>query len=200
MYRLRVIILFFILLFFIKTDVYAHELSNAQQDRANEIAKIVSDNWEEYGCLPSVCIAQAMIESTLGEHCISYNYWGINQGRTRYETLEDGVFGYMKCINNGYYKNAPFCENYSEQIRYILNGGYCQPVGDYYENTIWIIEHYELYKYDEQMFENIQKEKEEAIQKEREENNKERLDKEISNIFGHKKMMFNTVNNIEGVE
>lgn len=198
MYKFRLIILFFSLLFFNKLDVQAYALSNTQQERADEIARIVSDNWEEYGCLPSVCIAQAMIESTLGEHCISYNYWGINQGRTRYETLEDGVFGYMKCINNGYYKNAPFSENYSDQIRYILNGGYCQPVGSYYEDAIWVIEHYELYKYDQQMFEEIEREKEEELRRKREENNRRRLDKEISNIFENKKTMFNTINNLEG--
>ena len=30
----------------------------------------------------------------------------------------------------------------------ILSGGYCVPVGEYYENATWIINHYELERFD----------------------------------------------------
>lgn len=121
-----------------------------QQRNAETIAKICVDNWKKYGCLPSVAIAQAFVESTLGKHCPSgsNNLWGICSGAVRYDSIEDGVYGYMRVINNGYYKGAPHCKDYSTQISRILAGGYCTPVGDYYSNAIWTIEHYQLYEYD----------------------------------------------------
>lgn len=121
-----------------------------QQKNAETIARICVENWEKYGCLPSVAIAQAFVESTLGKHCPSgsNNLWGICSGAVSYSSIEDGVYGYMRVINNGYYKGAPHCKDYSTQISRILAGGYCTPVGDYYSNAIWTIEHYQLYEYD----------------------------------------------------
>lgn len=146
--------------------------TNAQQKRADTIARVCMENWDTYGCLPSVAIAQAFVESTLGEHCSGYNLWGIKSGAVSYSSLEDGVYGYMKVINNGYYKNAPFCKDYHNQIRQILNGGYCVPVGDYYENVIWTINQYGLDKYDKKMFKQIRNQRE-----------KEKREKKQSKIF-----------------
>ena len=161
MYKRTLVQLLLIIAILIPTDVKARELSKRQQERADIIADICEKEWDEYGVLPSVCIAQAFVESTLGEHCPNYNLWGICSGAVRYNSLSDGVYGYMKVINNGYYKDAPFCTDYKKQIRHILDGGYCQPEGDYYHNAIWTIEHYHLDKYDQKMFKHQRKKKQE---------------------------------------
>lgn len=123
-------------------------LSNAQEQRAYTIASICIKEWDKYGVLPSVAIAQAMIESTLGEHCSGYNLWGIASGKVRYSSLSEGVYGYLRVINNGCYGTAPFTKNPSDQIRKILNGGYCVPAGNYYNDAMWVINHYQLRKFD----------------------------------------------------
>lgn len=123
-------------------------LSNSQKQRAYTIASVCIKEWKHYGVLPSIAIAQAMQESTLGKYCRGNNLWGIKSGAVSYSSLEAGVYAYMKVINNGYYKGAPFQKQYSVQIRRILNGGYCVPVGDYYNNIINIVNKYKLYKFD----------------------------------------------------
>lgn len=145
-----------------------------QQRIIDTIVEICSENWEKYGVLPSVCITQAFIESTLGEHCSGYNLWGINSGKESYSSLEAGVYRYLEVINNGYYDKALFCKNASIQIKHILDGGYCQPIGDYYEDALWTFETYDLTKYDKQMFKQIAKKKEKIKQQKIE---KERLKK-----------------------
>lgn len=111
--------------------------------------------------LPSVCIAQAFVESTLGEHCSHYNLWGLASGKLHYDSLQDGVYGYMNCINNQYFVSATFKENWQEQSSIIAANGYCIPKDGYYEKIAWTIENYELYEYDRQMFQDIKREIEE---------------------------------------
>ena len=89
-----------------------------------------------------------MVESTLGKHCSGNNLWGIASGAISYDSLESGVYGYLKVINNGCYGSAPFTRDSSSQINKILSGGYCVPVGEYYENATWIIDHYGLERFD----------------------------------------------------
>lgn len=129
-------------------SVKLHGLSSAQQQRAYTIAEISIKEWNKYGVLPSVAIAQAMQESTLGKHCSGNNLWGIASGAISYSSLESGVYGYLHVINNGCYGTAPFTRNASSQISKILAGGYCTPVGDYYSNVMWIINHYGLERFD----------------------------------------------------
>lgn len=136
-------------------EVHAEEgggFTEKQAEDAQQIANICIENWEEYGCLPSVCIAQAWQESNLGKESNGYNWWGICSGGVYYDSLEEGVFGYMRVINNGYYEGAPFEKDPMTQIRKILDGGYCSPEGDYYYNIGWIIDHFDLTKYDDQLF------------------------------------------------
>ena len=132
-------------------DVYSIKLSGlseVQKQRAYTIARICINEWDTYGVLPSVAIAQAMVESTLGKHCSGNNLWGIASGAISYDSLESGVYGYLKVINNGCYGSAPFTRDSSSQINKILSGGYCVPVGEYYENAMWIINHYGLERFD----------------------------------------------------
>lgn len=123
-------------------------LSKAQKSRVYTIANICIKEWKKYGVLPSTAISQAMVESTLGKHCRGYNLWGIKSGAVTYRSLEHGTYSYLKVINNGYYGTAPFTKNSSSQIRKILNGGYCVPVGNYYKNATWIVNKYELKRFD----------------------------------------------------
>ena len=150
-------------------DAATRTFTDSQQRNADYIAEVVSNNWDEYGVLPSVAIAQAFMESNLGDHCPPNNLWGIHAGRVSYPTLEHGIYKYMEVINNGYYEGAPGKTCYYEQLQIILDGGYCIPVGNYYKDAIWIIENYDLYEYDRQMFEAIEAEEkaaEEAAKKE----------------------------------
>lgn len=130
------------------TKIKLNGLSGQQKQRAYTIAKICIKEWKKYGVLPSVAIAQAMQESTLGEHCSGNNLWGIASGAIHYSSLEEGVYGYLKVINNGCYGTAPFTQNASSQISKILAGGYCVPVGNYYNDVMWIINRYELERFD----------------------------------------------------
>ena len=144
-------ILVLVLLFSLLVSTPCDALSKKQCDRADTIAEIASDSYEEYGVLPSVAVTQAFIESTLGEHCSGNNLWGIASGAESYQSLEDGVMRYLDVINNGCYDDALYKRDYRVQMREILEGGYCQPVGSYYEDAIWSIEHYNFHKYDKNL-------------------------------------------------
>lgn len=133
------------------TNIKLHGLSTDQQQRAYTIARICIKEWKTYGVLPSVAIAQAMKESTLGKHCYGNNLWGILTRKGTlvcYSSLESGVYGYLRVINNGCYGSAPFTKDASSQISKILAGGYCVPVGDYHNNVMWIINKYGLEQFD----------------------------------------------------
>lgn len=148
-------------------SVYARELPNRQRQMADRIAQFCMENWEKYGVLPSVCVGQAFIESTLGEHCSGNNMWGIRSGAESYNSVESGVLRYLQVINNGCYKGAPFQKDYHRQIRIILDGGYCEPVGDYYENIIWSIQTYGFDRYDRELFRKLQEKKKSEKQEKR---------------------------------
>lgn len=134
------------------TNIKLHGLSTEQKQRAYTMAEICIKEWKKYGVLPSVCIAQAMKESTLGKHCYGNNLWGILTRKGTlvcYSSLESGVYGYLRVINNGCYGSAPFTKDASSQISKILAGGYCVPVGNYYSNVMWIINKYGLERFDQ---------------------------------------------------
>lgn len=144
--------LMLLLLFLFPFPVSARSnLTKGQQKRAKQIVKVCVKNYEEYGVLPSVCLAQAFVESTMGDHCKSYNLWGIRNGKARYGSLKKGTLGYLKCINNGYYKKAPFEKDYKKQIRYIVDGGYCGYPDYYYKRCLEVIKQYDFTKYDKQL-------------------------------------------------
>ena len=142
----RIIILVLILSMMVTTPCKA--LSKKQWERADVIAEVAAENYEQYGVLPSVAVAQAFIESTLGKHCSGNNLWGINSGAEHYSSLESGTMRYLRVINNGCYPGAPFESNYSKQITKIISGGYCEPAGPYISNVIWSIRHYNFDRYD----------------------------------------------------
>lgn len=156
-----IIMLIILISVFIALGVYytrteARTFTEAQDKRAKAIGSICINEWDKYGVLPSVCIAQAFVESTLGENCKDYNLWGIRSGHASYDSLEEGVYAYLEVINNGYYDKAPFTRDASLQIQRILDGGYCEPVGDYYDDVMRTIDHYDLHLYDEILFRRLE--------------------------------------------
>lgn len=151
-------------------------LTKSQQKNADRIAEVAAAKWNQYGVLPSVAVAQAFIESTLGDHCRGYNLWGINSGNGyNYSSLDEGINAYLKVIHDsGYYDDAVGCKSYETQLYRILydvdsDGNrrdvYCVPAGDYHSKAMWAIRTYDFDKYDKKMFKEIKKKKEEAKQK-----------------------------------
>ena len=167
----------------ISSDASNAKLNSFQQSNADRIAAVVSAHWEEYGCLPSVAVAQAMQESSLGEHCSGNNLWGIASGAEKYDSLEDGAIRYMEVINNGCYKGAPFQTDWRIQIRKILDGNYCVPEGKYESYVHTIITKYNLEKYDDEMFAEIERRKEEERLKKEEAAKKKRVKKQTTKEF-----------------
>lgn len=137
------------------SEIVAYHLSNTvlsaeQLEIADTIAHTVANNYEEYGVLPSVAVGQAMQESQLGKRCPKNNLWGISTGGyASYNSLEDGIFSYMKCLNNGYYDKALFQKDYKTAMYHIQNGGYCQPKNGYANKVISCIEKYSFKEYDD---------------------------------------------------
>ena len=157
--KTKKIMILAVLFFSVSSTVKAKELTQKQKEIAERITDVCTEEWYTYGVLPSVCIGQAFVESTLGEHCNGNNLWGIKSGAESYSSLEAGVYRYMQVINNGYYRNAPFQTSPYKQIRYILAGGYCQPVGDYYSSFCYLLENYNLRDYDSKLFKKLEKKK-----------------------------------------
>lgn len=155
--------------FFVSVPVTAYastrSFTSEQQTRVDTVARVCMDNYKIYGILPSVCLAQAIVESTMGDHCRGNNLWGIRAGATQYPSLEEGTIAYLEVINNGRYPNAPFCKNPYQTISYIMAGGYCVPAGNYVQKATSIINDYDLTQYDKKMYEKWEKEKKEAKEK-----------------------------------
>ena len=169
----------FLLMSFISINVNnksADALSRMQKRNAERIAKYTADHYDKYGVLPSIAVAQAMQESSLGKHCPNYNMWGLASGKIYCSSVENGCQKYLRVINNGCYKGAPFCKDWRTQIRRILRGGYCEPVGSYYSCVVSIVNRYNLTKYDKKMWKD-RKAAKEAKKKLKEKKRKARLAK-----------------------
>lgn len=162
MKKLLVIVSLLMLCLLQGVNTQAKSLSGTQEKKANKIVKICTKKYKKYGVLPSVCLGQAMVESGIGRRCRANNLWGLRCGRASYSSLESGTVAYLRCINNGYYKGAPFQKNYKKQVRAIVQGGYCEPAGNYYYNVTKVIKSYNLTKYDKKMFQELQAEKKAA--------------------------------------
>ena len=130
-------------------------LTETQLKRADYIAKKVADNYSKYGVLPSVAVGQAMQETQLGtdEDCSvvnSYGWWGVkskmHSGYARYSSLDEGIMGYLKCINNGRYNKALFSNSPQVSLTAIESGGYCEEA--YAENVLRCINNFNFTEYD----------------------------------------------------
>lgn len=131
-------------------------LNYEQKYMANYIAEVVIDNYDTYGVLPSVAVAQAFIESSLGVNQVRpNNLWGIkpDDKYATYDNINDGIFAYLNVINNGLYDKAIGCTDYTDTIKYILDGGYYGEddggtIEEYYNNIINSIHKYNWHRFD----------------------------------------------------
>ena len=130
----------------------AKQMSKRRTKVANQVYRVVRDNWNNYGCYPSICIAIGVAESGLGEACRGWNMWGICQGRRRFDTVKSGAIGYMLVINNGYYPGAPHAKSAYKQLKAIVKGDYYGGSHSWYRQHIWsIVKLYNLKRYDKKM-------------------------------------------------
>lgn len=133
-------------------------LDEEQSVIADRITEICTENWQEYGVLPSVCIAQAYMESHVGKHCYENNLWGLYGGYTSFDSIDDGIYEYLEIINNGLYDDALYHIDSTYQINAIYDGGYCTSSRDHYVGgIIWIIDAFDLTKYDAEILEHCSK-------------------------------------------
>ena len=138
-----------------KYNLKSRKLTKKQLERADTIAYYVSQNYEDYGVLPSVAVGQAMQETTMGtadtSATSSYGWWGVistGSGYEKYDSLESGIDSYLKCINNGRYNEALFNDSYTSSLLAIQNGGYCQPSNGYASKVSKCIEQFGFREYD----------------------------------------------------
>ena len=173
------------------------------QKTVDQIYKTVSTekNWEKYGSLPSVCIAQAFVESGIGNAGRKNNLWGLGGGRYSYKSLKDGIYAYMKCINKRFYTRygATDTKRWKKQIRAILKGGYCVPAAGYYNKVERVIKAYGLEKYDRKMFSDIKAARKARVAKAeakakaaKEKKNREIIKNILQNIPSNASEMFKT--------
>ena len=149
----------------INAQAKSYELDETQSAIADRITEICTDNWEEKGVLPSVCIAQAYMESHIGQQCYENNLWGLYGGDKSFESLDVGIYEYLDIINNGRYNDALYHLDPSYQIGAIYDGGYCTADREHYVGSVnWNIDEFELTKYDKEIWENcIKKTSEESV-------------------------------------
>lgn len=132
------------------TTANARTFTDKQQEIVDLIVEISIDLYEEYGILPSVAVAQAFDESTMGEKCVKNNLYGITGGA--YDTHEASILAYMDLLQSERYAGARHIEEPRAQIDAILSAGYCNDEG-YADDVEWTIREYDLQKYDNIIFE-----------------------------------------------
>jgi len=138
------------------------------------IAKVAVKNYEIYGILPSLVIAQAILESGWGKKAIENNIFGIKAGsswrgkvvtrETRewdgdkyvikkskfraYDSIEDSIMDYLNLVGNTKrYEKVRNAKDYKEAARLIYETGYATDP-HYTDKIINIIESNSLYQYD----------------------------------------------------
>lgn len=138
------------------------------------IAKVAVKNYEIYGILPSLVIAQAILESGWGKKAIENNIFGIKAGsswrgkvvtrETRewdgdkyvikkskfraYDSIEDSIMDYLNLVGNTKrYEKVRNAKDYKEAARLIYEAGYATDP-EYADKLIDIIEKNSLYQYD----------------------------------------------------
>ena len=139
------------------------------------VAKVAMEEYDEYGILPSLTIAQAILESSWGNKHIENNIFGIKAGNSwkgkvairktkewdgkkyivkeakfrAYDSFEDSIRDYLKLIGRSKrYEKVKGAKDYKEASRLIYEAGYATDP-KYSQKLIDIIEGYKLYEYDQ---------------------------------------------------
>ncbi len=138
------------------------------------VARVAVENYDKYKILPSLVIAQAILESGWGEKAIENNIFGIKatsswKGRvairkTRewdgkkfitveakfkaYDSIEDSIMDYLNLVGRAKrYERVKGAGDYKEAARLVYEAGYATDP-QYANKLIDIIEARKLYQYD----------------------------------------------------
>lgn len=146
-------------------------LSGYQLDFINEIKQGAIDTYNEYGILPSLTMAQAILETGWGQSRIGNNIFGIKgswNGKSKtvstqeyvngsyvtinaefrdYDNVSQSIIDHAQLLNNDRYSEVPKAKNYAEAARAVHNAGYATDPG-YSDKLIDIIESYGLDQWD----------------------------------------------------
>lgn len=141
------------------------------------ISNISIKNNEEYRILPSLAVAQAVLESSWGKYHIQNNIYGIKAGKSwtgkvavrktkewdgtkyiikedrfrAYDNFQESVLDYLKLLGKtNRYEKVRKAKDYKEACRLVYECGYATDP-KYSEKLINIIEANKLYSYDEQI-------------------------------------------------
>lgn len=149
-------------------------LSGSHLDFINSIKDGAVASYNEYGVLPSVTMAQAILESGWGNSSIGNNIFGIKagsnwSGKTQsvvtneqdangntyqvnatfrdYDSVADSIKDHGKLFTQDFYKPVIDATNYADACRAVKNCGYASAV-NYANDLINIIETYGLDQWD----------------------------------------------------
>lgn len=159
------------------------------------IGKAAVAEYERFKILPSLTIAQAILESNWGKSGLSqkaHNYFGmkagsgwkgatynaqtqeqtpagqaftINAAFRAYPNVQAGIRGYYVFLQYPRYANLKGVTDYKEACRLIKADGWATDVS-YTDKLVSLIEKYGLTKYDEEVLEMVEKDKIEIFGKE----------------------------------
>ena len=145
-----------------------------KQEFIERVYEVSKEGYREYGILPSLVIAQAILESAWGEKHIANNIFGIKAGSSwngefvvrktsewdgkkyvtkeekfrAYDTMEDSIKDYLKLIGTSKrYEKVRKAKDYKEACKLIYEAGYATDP-KYSDKLINIIESNKLYQYD----------------------------------------------------
>lgn len=147
----------------------------SQKEFIDFIGSIAKDDYEKYKILPSLTIAQCILESSWGKSelaqeanalfGIKANHWdgGIYRKITKeeengkiklieadfrsYENVEESIHDHSKFLQKDRYIKVREAKRYKEATKAILEAGYAT-ASNYTDQLDTLIEKYELYKYD----------------------------------------------------
>ncbi len=140
----------------------------------NSIREGAIATYEKYGVLPSLTIAQAVMESGWGRSPIGYNLFGIKAGSKwqgkvvrcgtheqladgtvvqtsavfrNYDSFEESIDDHGKLVSEGRYEKVPQATNYKEAAQAVADAGYATS-HNYADSLIGLIEKYGLDQWD----------------------------------------------------
>ena len=140
----------------------------------NSIREGAIATYEKYGVLPSLTIAQAVMESGWGRSPIGYNLFGIKAGSKwqgkvvrcgtheqladgtvvqtsavfrNYDSFEESIDDHGKLVSEGRYEKVPQATNYKEAAHAVADAGYATS-HNYADSLIGLIEKYGLDQWD----------------------------------------------------
>lgn len=152
-------------------------MNDSQKNFISSVAKGAVDGWKKYGVLPSITIAQAILESGWGKSGLtkaSNNLFGIKAGGgwigesieyptkeyvngqyvdvidtfRKYQSLDDSMVDHGKFLNENHrYREIIGEVDYKTAAQELQRAGYAT-APNYADSLVDIIEDYQLYNYD----------------------------------------------------